>query len=138
MVIKDENGKVAILLDQDDILRYVFDKCGFEVGIAVKDMTEETEEDNDEDLECELSEAYETIQQLELENKKLNRRNEDLEENSETLEKINKKLQESLKSITKKYDDLAKQFKIQKNIYIEYLNSQGLEFASKKLKEFDE
>lgn len=124
MVIKDEKGKVVILLDQDDIIKYVFEKCGFEVGIAIEDMTKEPEESDEDDLEFDLREAEETNTRLESENEDLNRKVEDLEENNTTLERINKEL-------------LDKQ-KIQKNIYIEYLKSQGLEFAAKKLKEFDE
>lgn len=140
MVIKDEKGKVVILLDESDILKYVFEKCGFEVGIAVQGMVENDEDcdDDEEDLEFDLREANEENSRLENENQELNRKNEDLEENNETLERVNKSLKSSLKTITKAYTDLQEQYKMQKDIYVEYLRSQGLDFAAKKLKEFKE
>lgn len=137
MVIKDNEGKVIILLDQNDILNYVFEKCGFEVGVVIKDMTEEAEE-TDEDLEFDLREANEENARLENENQDLNRRNEDLEENNATLERVNEDLKSSLETTRKAYKDLQKQHKVQKDIYMEHLKSKGLAFAADILKNFDE
>lgn len=38
MVIKDENGKVIMLMNKSDILDYIFKKCGLEVGIEAKNI----------------------------------------------------------------------------------------------------
>ena len=36
MVIKDEHGKIVVLMTKKDILDYVFEKCGLAVGFEVE------------------------------------------------------------------------------------------------------
>lgn len=44
MVIKDENGNPVVLITKRDILDYIFDKCGLEVGMEVKNIFKNEEQ----------------------------------------------------------------------------------------------
>lgn len=95
MVIKENSGKVVILLDNRDILDYVFEKCGFEVGITVENMVnrqDDTEDDEDDtDLEVENEQLRWELEQSQQENEQLRRKLEDAEENCKMWEKKFKK-----------------------------------------------
>lgn len=68
MVIRDENNKVVILLSKKDILDYVFEKCGVEVGLQVEEQFNQADEAFDQDC-CEgcqvLDDKYNEIAALE-------------------------------------------------------------------------
>ena len=67
MVIRDENGKAVILLNKKDILDYIFEKCGMEVGIEAEQQFNQADEAFDEDS-CEgcdvLAQRDEEIEEL--------------------------------------------------------------------------
>lgn len=104
MVIKENDGKVVILLDQRDIIDYIFDKCGFEVGIEIQDILESKEAD-DEDLDDEDLEYYneleETIDQLRYELDDERETNINLENELRLSQKENEKLRQKLESLKK-------------------------------------
>ena len=52
MVIKDQDGKVVILVSKADILEYIFEKCGLEVGIEAKEIFKKAEDSFTQD-DCE-------------------------------------------------------------------------------------
>lgn len=122
MVIKDENGKVVILMSKRDILEYVFEKCGFEVGLEVEDVfeTAENASDYDED-ECDgcsaLSEA---------------------EERAEKLQFRVDSLEFDLEDLNEQFDELQDKFENQKKSYIKYLKNKHYYSAAKALEQMDE
>lgn len=67
MVIKDDKGKVVILMSKKDILDYIFEKCGFEVGLEAEGIFNKADESFTQE-ECEgcdvLMERDEEIEQL--------------------------------------------------------------------------
>lgn len=99
MVIKENDGKVVILLDQKDIIDYIFDKCGFEVGIEIQDMLK-NEEVDDEDLEY-YNELEETIDQLRYELDNERETNINLENELRLSQKENEELRQKLESLKK-------------------------------------
>lgn len=120
MVIKDENGKVVILMSKRDILEYVFEKCGFEVGIEVEDVfkTAENAPDYDECDGCsDLSEA---------------------EERAEKLQFRVDSLEFDLEDLNEQFDELQDKFENQKKSYIKYLKNKHYYSAAKALEQMDE
>lgn len=52
MVIKEANGNVRILMSKKDILDYVFEKCGLEVGFEVEKISQQADEAFNQDECC--------------------------------------------------------------------------------------